>query len=241
MNDNSKSTTLPLKLKSSTLTSPSPASTSTTASSWSSKPANKNTVFHKIQTFKTWNNLFDSMQNEIAFLCVKLNLAKPPRFRSVLENYLESARDRYDMMRQHKAQLIMQQKQHQLYLQQQLNQNKLLSHQRASHVNGRFSNLSNNAPRSATNESIASNNQNSMYRNAIPNCSHNCRQDNPCQTCSSNVRSLSNKNATNYYQDQDDECESFHHLWSVIKQIFGINLFKQIIHLIDFMNQDIIL
>lgn len=82
-----------------------------------------NMIFHKIQTYKNWNSLFHSLNNTNSFLGVKLNLAKPPRFRQVILNYIDSARNRLEHMRQqHKAQIILQQqqqKQQQIYLQQQ--------------------------------------------------------------------------------------------------------------------------
>lgn len=51
-------------------------------------------IFHKITTFKTWSNLFDSMHNHTCMLGVKLNLAKPPKYSQMIANYIESAKNK---------------------------------------------------------------------------------------------------------------------------------------------------
>lgn len=51
-------------------------------------------IFHKLVTYKTWSNLFDSMNHHICMLGVKLNLAKPPKHAQMIANYIDSARQK---------------------------------------------------------------------------------------------------------------------------------------------------
>lgn len=140
----SKSTTLPSKLKSTgslsnagahSPSSPTTLKTATTLNKLAVATTNTNTVFHKVQTFKNWNSLFNTLDNNAnSFMAVKLNLAKPPRFNQVIHNYIESAKHRIEMMKQHhKMQLLHQQQQHQLYLQQQMQQKDMQMRQNQQH------------------------------------------------------------------------------------------------------------
>jgi len=83
-----------------------------------------NTIFHKMQSFKNWNSVFQVLNNNSnSFLGVKLNLAKPPKFKQVINNYIDSAKHRLEIIRQqHRAHAVHQQQQQQLYLQQQRQQ-----------------------------------------------------------------------------------------------------------------------
>ncbi len=95
-----------------------------TASALMPQCTNTSTVFHKVQPFKNWNSLFHALANNSnSFLGVKLNLAKPPKFKQVINNYIDSAKLRLEIIRQqHRAQMVQQQHQHQIYLQQQRQQ-----------------------------------------------------------------------------------------------------------------------
>lgn len=67
------------------------------------------------------------MNNSNNFFGVKLNLVKPPKFKEVISNYLESTRKRFDIItQQHKAKIL--QQQHQLYISQ--HQKQLLERQK---------------------------------------------------------------------------------------------------------------
>ena len=82
-------------------------------------PLNTDTVFHKLTTYKTWDALFDSMDNHACLLCVKLNLVKPKKYNQIVTNYLESVKDKYDML----VEQQIQQQQQQIQLLQKSNSN----------------------------------------------------------------------------------------------------------------------
>jgi hypothetical protein len=60
-----------------------------------------NNLFHKIVTYKTWNSLFDSTLHHTCLIGVKLNLAKPPKFNDIIFNYIESAQNKFEFLKQH--------------------------------------------------------------------------------------------------------------------------------------------
>lgn len=197
INGSHASNTLPLKFKSPNIAVVSSIAASSTPST-NTKPIN--TIFHKQQQFKSWNSLFDSMQNHASFLCAKLNLAKPPRFKTVLINYIESARQRFELIKQQqKAQLIQhQQQQQQIYLQQQhqLHQQKLMQQQQHAHqLNNRYI-PANNGPRK-------------MYATyQCPFNRINCGFDSYCQHC----RAQQQKQHVCEQDEDENEYETFHHL-----------------------------
>lgn len=106
---------LPPRIK---VTQSSPTATSNNNNSKST--TRTNTLFHKVQTVKNWNSVFHSVNSGNSFLGVKLNLARPPKFKQVIFNYIESAKHRLELIKQqHKAQIMHQQ---QIHLQQQQQQ-----------------------------------------------------------------------------------------------------------------------
>lgn len=60
-----------------------------------------NNLFHKVVTYKTWNSLFDSTLHHTSLIGVKLNLAKPPKFNDIIFNYIESAQNKFEFLKQH--------------------------------------------------------------------------------------------------------------------------------------------
>ena len=87
---------------------------------------NFNNNNNKKYIFKSWNQLFDTLNSETCILAARLSLEKPPKFDRIIENYIESARNKFDIIkREHKIFLLQQQQQQQ---QQHQSQNLLKQH-----------------------------------------------------------------------------------------------------------------
>jgi hypothetical protein len=71
---------------------------------------------NKKYTFKSWNQLFDTCLNsDTCILAARLSLEKPPKYDKIIENYIESARNKFEIIkREQKIFLLQQQQQHQM-------------------------------------------------------------------------------------------------------------------------------
>ena len=80
---------------------------------------NNNTSNYKKFTFKSWNQLFDTLNADTCILASRLSLEKPPKFDIIIENYIESARNKFDIIKREQKIYLQQQQQHQQQQQQQ--------------------------------------------------------------------------------------------------------------------------
>ena len=171
-----KSTTLPSKLK------PTPTINNQNSVN-TSKTINNQQIFHKVVRYKNWSALFESFVNRVCLLGVKLNLAKPPKYKIVISNYIESSLKRFEEAK----------------IQQKNNHNQLTnSHQNRTDINNSHNNNNNN---NNNNNDInyGSNLQRYKVSNEVSNgnyhCPYNkaeCNQDNICSNCYSNTKNSRN-------------------------------------------------
>jgi hypothetical protein len=209
INNQTASKTLPIKLVRSPV-----YSTTTTTTTTTSLPNNnnnnntnnnklnpaKNLYFHKLITYKNWNYLFDSMAHHACLLGVKLNLAKLPKFKKIIYNYIESTKHKLELIRQQqKAQILQQQ-----IIMQQRNNNLISNNnnnnrsRHVCHANRHDCNIDNlcNYCNNSIHESIAA--QQNKNNNQYNNNNGKSRRD----------YQYNNKNEKIY----EDEITSFHHI-----------------------------
>lgn len=63
------------------------------------------TLFHRVKEFNSWEEIYESLQSQKCLLCVKLNLAKPPKYDKIIANYIDSAKLKYNLIRQQETRL----------------------------------------------------------------------------------------------------------------------------------------
>jgi hypothetical protein len=75
---------------------------------------------YKKYTFKSWNSFFDTLNSDNCIVGSRLSLEKPPKFDKIIENYIESARNKFDIIKREQKLFVQHQQQ---YQQQNLNNN----------------------------------------------------------------------------------------------------------------------
>ena len=163
---NNSSKTLPSKLKSPSVISSAPFMPIHNAVSVKTA---KNLHFHKLVTYKNWSVLFDSMTHHSCLLGVKLNLAKLPKFKKIIYNYIESTKHKLDLIKQQKAQILQQQ---------QLQQHMIMQQR-------------------VTNNGIINNRVDRRSIHTCPASRHDCNRENLCNYCYNNIHSNENLNQKN--------------------------------------------
>ena len=76
---------------------------------------------YKKYQFKSWNQLFDTLNPETCILAARLSLEKPSKYDKIIHNYIESARNKFEIIKREQKQFAMQQH----HLQQQNNSSNL--------------------------------------------------------------------------------------------------------------------
>jgi hypothetical protein len=143
---------------------------------------NNEAVIHKIQNFKSWYALCESFNHDLnMMLCVKLNLVKPPKHNRVIINYIESVKEKYD--------ILLHQQQQQQQQQQQMQQ---IGQKNPTTIN----NLTNNCSSSSTMNSKQSNiNTNQRSDHFCVVNKSDCTAGRLCNNCSLNFSNSSSSSS----------------------------------------------
>lgn len=158
--------------------------------------ANDNSNFkHKKHLLKSWDALFNNLHPDTGILAARLSLEKPPKYDKIIENYIESAHNKFESFKHEQKLYLLQQQQQQ---QQQLLNNNNNSNNN-NHVNGNHTNPNiqqqQQKQHNVNGNTLNNNNNNNGYKQCLY-----CRNviDNP------NIKNQICKNCINDLQNEGD-------------------------------------